>query len=161
MSKTPKNFNTTILEKVYKEMITEVCYEDFLKSLIIEVKKAKKIEDDLAKEEATKRYVEDIYPELPKDITYKRFIEKIVEEKKWWDYFYEYDESMDDDGADYEYYIMIGEKAFEVIVHCDAEWVGDWSVRKNLPGEISVSKITELKFELLSKTECSAKIKLK
>ena len=159
MSKIPKNFNTTILEKVYKKMITEVSYEDFLDTLIAEVKEVKKNEDALAKEEASKITIEDIYPELPKGTTYEEYIEEIVEENEWFDYFYD-SNGMDDEGADYEYFIMVGDKAFQVDIHCKAEWVGDWSVRKNLPGEVSVVNITELKFELISKSDNSAKIKI-
>jgi hypothetical protein len=159
MSKIPKNFNTTILEKVYKKMITEVSYEDFLDTLIAEVKEVKKNEDALAKEEASKITIEDIYPELPKGTTHEEYIEEIVEENEWFDYFYD-SNGMDDEGADHEYFIMIEDKAFQVDIHCEADWVGDWSVRKNLPGEVSIVKITELKYELISKKDNTAIIKL-
>ena len=139
-------------------MISEVAYEDFLNTLITECKAVKKIEDDLTKEEATKRYVEFVYPKITDSTKYKAFIKKFVDDGYWNDVWS--DVELSDDGDDYEFYIMIGDKVFETIIHCEAEWVGDWSVRKNLVGKISLSKITEVKFELLSKTESSAEIKL-
>ena len=159
MNKIPKKIDTSIIEKVYNKMITEVSYEDFLKTLITEVNEVKKNEDALAKEQALKRSIEDIYPEPPKDTTYEEYITTIVDANEWWDYFYDF-YGIDDEGVDYEYFIMVGDKVFQVDVHCKAEWVGDWSVRKNLPGEVSVVNITELKFELISKTDNTVIIKL-
>ena len=51
---------------------------------------------------------------------------------------------MDDDGSDDVMYFKVLDKFYEVELHCEAEWVSEWSVRKNLPGEISVTNVKEV-----------------
>lgn len=80
----------------------------------------------------------------PEDgMTHKEAIEDKVENNDYRDLFYDSD-GLDDSGADDVVYFKVEDKFYEVEIHCEAEWVGDWSVRKNLPGDVSATKITEL-----------------
>ena len=112
------------------------------------------------KEEKSKIRVENIYPEPNDGKTIKNFIKSIVKKGDWYDVFA--DEDLDDDGADINDYYMIGDKLYDVELHCEAEWCGDWSVRANLPGEVTVVTIREIThFEILEKNKKSIMIKLK
>lgn len=108
-----------------------------------------------AKKESFKRTVsiskEEILPALKEDENLKEVILESIEDVSH-DIFYEPD-GLDDEGADETMVFKIGDAFYEVDVHCEAEWVGDWSVRKNLPGEVSIEAIREIKSFKIEKEE--------
>lgn len=87
--------------------------------------------------------VSDILPALKEKETVKKVILKSLKDVAH-DMFYD-EEGLDDEGADETVVFKIGDNFYEVDLHCEAEWVGDWSVRKNLPGELSVTSVKEIK----------------
>lgn len=92
-------------------------------------------------------YVEDRLPALKKDETLEQVILKHTNTLSS-DMFYDED-GLDDSGADETVVFKVGEQFYEVDLHCTAKWIGDWSVRKNLPGKISIEDIREIKeFEM-------------
>ena len=69
---------------------------------------------------------------------------------------------MPDEGVDRIEYFKIGNEIYEVDLHCEAEWVGDWSVRKNLPGEVSATSIKKITdFEILQEYDGYVLFKIK
>lgn len=59
---------------------------------------------------------------------------------------YKYDmyEEIDDEGVEYTKPFIVDGKFYEAELFCKAEWCGDFSSRRNLPGEIDVIKILEI-----------------
>ena len=85
----------------------------------------------------------DILPALKENETIEKVVLKSLEDVAH-DIFYEAG-GLDDDGATETMVFKIGESFYEIDLHCEAEWVGDWSVRKNLPGDLSVLDVREIK----------------
>ena len=50
-----------------------------------------------------------------------------------------------DEGSDFIDHYMINGKLYECTIHCDAEWHGDWSLKCNLPDDIYLTKVEEIK----------------
>jgi hypothetical protein len=95
-------------------------------------------------------YSEIIYPEIG-IIPISEFIQDKVENCDWYDFIDE--EYIPDEGADTEELFKIGDKLYNVKLHCEAEWCGDWSVRANLAGDISITEIEEITdYEVLQET---------
>lgn len=160
--KTPAKFNTSVIEKVFIEKNINIPFEEFIDALIIEENIVKEKEEIKLKEENSKIYVsvENIYPKLDSNTTIEEHFDSIVDEGDWYDFFV--DDDLPDEGADGNEYYMVGEKLYEVELHCEAEWIGDWSVRANVPSDVSVTKIKEIKkFEILEKNKNSITIKIK
>jgi len=117
---------------------TKISTKEFTEKLIEkEIKRAKK--------ESFKKtaYIENILPGLKINESLEEAILKSIKGSTH-DMFYESD-GLDDDGADETIVFKIGDNFYEVDLHCEAEWVGEWSVRKNLPGKVSVSAVREIK----------------
>lgn len=82
-----------------------------------------------------------------------------------------FEDDFPDGGEDYEAHFLIGSKLFKSVIHFEAEWIGDWSMRCNVPTNPSMKSWEEIKdFELqcelpdeLSKfdTFCAKYVKLK
>jgi hypothetical protein len=159
MSKEIKKIEISIIEKVYNNITTKISYDDFLKLLITETNSVKELKKKKEEEERSKIYIDNVYPEIDEDISIDDYLEGIVEEYEWWDVFYDSD-GMPDEGLDDDFYVMVGDKVYKIEVHCEANWVGDWSVRKNLPGDVTINDFNEVNFELLEKHDGGAKIKL-
>lgn len=82
-------------------------------------------------------------------IDINEFINKVVRNADYHDFFY-IEGGLPDKGVDDIDYYKVGDKIYEVSLHCEAEWVGDWSVRENLPGEVSLVSVLEITdFEIL------------
>jgi hypothetical protein len=129
--------------------------DNFFSVLKEEKKKLKAIKEkeEIEANSVKKIYKDHIFPELPESYEIDEFLEECVEENDYHDTFYEY-EGMDDGGADDVVYFKVADKIYEVKLHCEAEWVGDWSVRKNLPGKVSITSIKEIEnFEILTNDE--------
>jgi hypothetical protein len=168
-----KTVSIEVLERVYNNLEIDYPINDLLSALQVEQDRIndennKEIERErLAKEEESKKiWIENVREKLPeehKDCV-EDYIDELVEEMEWWDVFYDYD-GMDDDGDDTSEYFLIGDKLYLVDIHCEAEWVGDWSVRKNLPGDVSVQAVHEVDgftiIEGLVKDGESVQVKLK
>lgn len=122
------------LDKFFKVLEEERMLED-------EIKRLQKQEEEKIK------YIEDDFDfdGLPFDTTPEKLIKSTLRDVKH-DMFYEYD-GLPDEGVDRTIYVKIGDKIYEVKLHCEAEWVGDWSVRKNLPGDVSIISITEIEYK--------------
>lgn len=166
MSKETK-FKESTIRKVLTGMsiddthITKSVIDEFInlmnKEAEIEKLEAKRIKE----EEDSKLCVEIVIDKLPDGKTVQEWYKEYINENYYGDAFYR-SEGLPDEGDDLEEYIMIGDKLYLGDIHCEAEWVGDWSVRKNLPGEISVTKITEIKnFEVIEVKEGYVIAKLK
>jgi hypothetical protein len=119
--------------------------DEFIKSLKQKDKDRKKAEDE--KPIHVEVYSDAIITELEHGWTPEEAIRESVSSAKNSDVYHDifYDpKGLDDSGADATVYFKGMDKFYKVELHCKAEWVGDWSVRKNIPGDVSVTKITEL-----------------
>lgn len=142
-------FSQKDIEEVFEEQEIRFPIKDFMNALNANVTRKKR---EAAEIEAKKPLLVEICApaiitqlkegETPEEAI-KFSIKKDKSEHALWDLFYEYD-GMDDDGSDDVMYFKVLDKFYEVDLHCEAEWVSDWSVRKNLPGDISVTKIREV-----------------
>ena len=142
-------FSQQDIEEVFEEQEIRFPIKDFMNALNANVRRKKKEAEEI---EARKPILIEVC--APAIITQlkegenpekaiKFSIKKERNEHGLWDLFYDR-EGMDDDGSDDIMYFKVLDKFYEVELHCEAEWVGDWSVRKNLPGDISVTKIKEV-----------------
>jgi hypothetical protein len=156
-SKKTETFSKQAIEKAFKENGIKFPLKDFIKSL----KTVSKI--NIVKKKAIKKkpkfktieiYSNNIHPALKSGITLEDFIEEVVDNGDYFDMF-DTERGMSDDGGDDVEYHKVGDKIYKVSLHCEAEWVGDWSVRKNLPGAVTVTDIKEIKNFKIIKTEKS------
>jgi hypothetical protein len=157
-----KKFSLETIKSVYFSTDFKLPFDDFVKELEA-IDKSEKVDEKKKKDdEAKKREVHHVFSELPADYeSIDDFLEEKVDEYEWHDTFYDSD-GIDDDGADTIEYFKVGDKIFEVDLHCEAEWVGDWSVRKNLPGDVSITDFNEITdFTILEEDENYLLIKLK
>ena len=164
MAKIPNKFSASAIERVFKEQKIKCDFNTFITALIDVEKKDKAEKAAIEKEESLKIHVEMVYPALKKDVTIEEFIEELIDERDdWYDHFQvDAEGGMDDDGEDDTLYYKVGDKFYEVEIHCEADWVGDWSVRANLPGDVSVVSIKEIEnFEIVETKKNSVIIKKK
>ena len=162
MAKKITKINVEFVEQAFKNLKIEQHYNAFIEDVTNQANVAEKIKADIKAEEAKKITAYHVQKELPEDYSsHEEFIEFLVDDfDDWYDTFYEDD--MDDYGVDDIEYFLIGDKLFEVGLHCEAEWVSDWSVRANLPGKVSITSIKEIEdFTLIKNHGNSADIKLK
>ena len=132
---------------------TKISTQEFTEGL--EEKEIKRSKKESFKKTA---HVEDILPALKEKETINKVVLKSIKDVAH-DLFYEED-GLDDEGADETLVFKIGDCFYEIDLHCDAEWVGDWSVRKNLPGKVSVEAVREIKeFQIESETEGCIELK--
>lgn len=131
---------------------TKVSTKEFVETLT--EKESKRAEIEAFKRTA---YIEYVLPALKE----KETIEGVVlNELKGItsDIFYNED-GLDDSGADETMVFKIGDAFYEVDLHCKAEWIGDWSVRQNVPGEVTVESVREIKsFEIKKESEGSIEL---
>jgi hypothetical protein len=157
-----KKFTGEQIKNIFEQNICRslgYSFEQFYASLI-ELSDREKAEEKTRKDEKKRRIninENNIYPDLDNDTyggdTYEERIKSIVDEED--DYFKDklYGCDIPDDGSDFDEYLKIGGKVFLVDIHCKADWCGDWSVRANLPGELSVTGIKEIEYELIEEFE--------
>ena len=113
------------------EIPSSEALEDVIKILTKKSKERKKL----------KTYHADVLSDVNK-------IKKTIKQIIWHDYFY--DKKLPDKGFDFEIYYIIKSELYKVSLHCDVEWVGDYSVRKNLPENVSIISITKIEnFEII------------
>lgn len=156
----PQIFSTLAIEMVFNKKNINISFKEFIDTLIIEENIVKQEQEAKIREEKSKIYIDEVYPPLDFGITIEDYIKNIIDNEEWYDVFA--DDDFPDEGIDENFYYMVGEKLYMVELHCDAEWCGDWSVRANLPGDVSVSTITEIEhFEILNKKKNSVTVKLK
>ena len=154
------------LEIVYKEFVPGTSFEDLYKQLErVEAEQKEIIKQEKIKKEfeASKTIVLDSYYIIENDENQEidLFLEYQVDIMDWDSKFYEGD-GIPDDGVDGEEYFLIDGKLYLVSLHCEANWVGDWSVRKNLPGDVNITNFYEIKdFDVIEKIGESIRIKIK
>ena len=54
------------------------------------------------------------------------------------------DDPLSDDGEDVEDYCLINSELYKFELHLEVEWVGDWSVRANVPDRFNLTKLTKI-----------------
>ena len=133
------------IKEVFLEKNIQFPLDEFIKAVEQQEKNRKETKKaiEAAMPEIVDVYSEAILPELEEDETVEEVIENAVDSNDYHDMFYDPD-GLDDYGADDIAYFKVGDKFYEVELHCEANWVGDWSVRKNLPGEVTVLSVKEL-----------------
>lgn len=155
-----ETFSKQAIEKAFKENGIKFPLKDFIKSLRNKEKpktSKKKTVKSKPKFKTIEIYKENIHPILEDGVTIEQFMEEVVDNGEYYDLFYDSD-GMSDNGADDIEYHQVGEKVYKISLHCKAEWIGDWSVRKNLPGNVSVTEIEEIKDFKIKKKESYANI---
>lgn len=147
-----------VIEKYYnsidlKEFMELVKKEDEL--ILAEEKKRKK-------EEAKTKYIENQFvysdeqlddymgddPYTPEDFVV--FLEELIHEELddvRYDIFS--GEDIPDEGVSKIDYAKINDKFYQFKISCEAEWVGDWSVRANTVGRMTISELKELKCKVI------------
>ena len=157
-----ENFSSKLIEKAYKQNNIEFPYEKFFSTLKLQKEEEDNEKLKKKKEKENRRETEFVYPEQESNVFYEKFIkEKIKEYGNWYDDFEDGD-GLPDEGVDRIEYFKIGNEIYEVDLHCEAEWVGDWSVRKNLPGEVSATSIKKITdFEILQEYDGYVLFKIK
>lgn len=145
------------IEEVFAEQEIKFPIEDFINALKANAKRRKQKEKEI--EDSKPNFVEIYSPAIIQDLeddeTPEEAIENSVEndDHAYSDLFYD-EKGMDDEGDNAIVYFKVLDKFYEVEIHCEADWVGDWSVRKNLPGDVSIVSIEELKtFKVQEDTE--------
>lgn len=144
-----KKIDICVIEQALKNLNLESHLPEFLIEITNEQNKFIEVEKKRKIEKAKEIDVLFVYDKLSEEAEgdFEWFIDSIVENEDWFDNFAD---DLDDDGADDTIYFMIGDKLYEVGIHCEAEWCGDWSVRANLPGTVSTTTIKEIKgFEVI------------
>jgi hypothetical protein len=142
-------FSQKDIEEVFEEQEIRFPIVDFMNALNANVKRKEREAEEI---EARKPLLIEVCApaiitqlkegETPEEAI-KLSIKKDRNEHGLWDLFYESD-GMDDDGSDDVIYFKVLDKFYEVNLHCEAEWVSEWSVRKNLPGDINVTNVKEV-----------------
>ena len=56
----------------------------------------------------------------------------------------DFNRGLGDEGQDYYEILKINGTFYKAELFCESEWVGDWSVRKNLPSNSSVKELFEI-----------------
>lgn len=140
-----------VLKLAFEKINANVSFDTFIKYC-----------DDIQEEQNKEVEVFNIYETIPSEFeTVEDYIEEIVDKDDIHEIFYDED-GMDDNGADESVYYMIENKLYCVELHCEAEWVGDWSVRKNLPGDVSITSVKEITdFNIIENSDDYMLIKIK
>lgn len=155
------------MKKISIKIIKKVLSESNIDTNIVDlmIKEEENILNNKKIEQAEKAKIKEVFiirkEQKYDDDDYIEEIEEIITSyEHWHDEFYDI-EGLGDAGVDAIKYIIIGNNLYEVELHCTAEWVGDWSVRKNLPGKVSVTEITKIKsFEISKEYTDWAEIKI-
>ena len=80
---------------------------------------------------------------VSEDINHKEYLSKhIANGDGYWDLFIE--DNLPDYGVDEIEYFKVNSIIYKVKIHCDVDWCGDWSVRKNLPTSWYLTDIEEI-----------------
>ena len=58
-----------------------------------------------------------------------------------------------DEGVTEIFYAKYGDKYYELEIHCGAEWIGDWSVRANVPSDTTIKSVKEIQCKVLNEDE--------
>ncbi len=127
-----------LVKQIYKSTPN---YEQFVKEIELQIKIKKQLKENKSKLKNLEIYIE----ESEDDIT---TIQEYVKELPYWDMYYDYD-GLPDGGIFDEMYIKIKDIVYLVKLHCEVEWNGEWSVRKNLPDELKIIDITEIDCEIV------------
>lgn len=53
----------------------------------------------------------------------------------------DYDKGVPDGGVDYDRLVKVNDKFYHVEVNSGAEWIGEWSMRKNVAGDATINKL--------------------
>ena len=152
-----EKFKKEDIETVFKEKNIQFPLEEFIQALTQkELARQKAYEEELAieaaKPESFEIYKEAILEAPTPGTRVEDLIISAVKNNDYYDLFYDSD-GMDDDGEDATVYFKVGDKFYKVEIHCEADWVGDWSVRKNLPGNVNVESIKEVSVYTVRKDE--------
>lgn len=134
-------YDLKTIEKAFNEMNLNASFTDF-KALLEQDEKAIKEKEKAkkARRDATKD-INDIYSiELLEGRDVDDFIRDTVPEI---DDLFDC-EDVEDGDVEMTYYVKVGDKIYELELTCEAEWVGDWSMRCNVPGTIEVGEIKEI-----------------
>ena len=136
------NFSQKVIEEVFVEQRINSSLLDFINALHVKAEQIRLIEESKPIEVE----VCDILPELSEGATIEGAINSHIKKHivGFSDSFYDPDSTLEDSGADNIFYFKVGDKFYEVNVHCTAEWCSEWSMRKNIPGDISATSIKEL-----------------
>ena len=152
----------SIIKEVYNGLTELVTYDEFLRRLKVVDDEQKLIKYNKEEDEAKNIEVYDhfiIKDESTEDVG--ELLDNCVPDMDWFDTFYEED-GIDDDGEDIEEYMLVNDRLYLVQLHCTAEWVSDWSVRKNLPGDVTQHGFKEIEIDTISiDSDGDAKIKIK
>ncbi len=151
-------YDLKTIEKAFNEMNLNASFTDF-KALLEQDEKAIKEKEkaEKARRDATKE-VMDFYPALPEGEDVDDFIRDTVPEI---DDLFDC-EDVEDGDADREYYVKVGDKIYQLELTCEAEWVGDWSMRCNVPGTVEVGTIKEITdYEILNESDGYMQILIK
>lgn len=151
-------YDLTTIEKAFNEMNLNASFTDF-KALLEQDKKAIKEKEkaEKARRDATKE-VMDFYPAVPEGEDVDDFIRDTVPTID--DLFT--CEDVEDGDAEREYYVKVGDKIYQLELTCEAEWVGDWSMRCNVPGTKEVGTIKEITdYEILNESDGYMQILIK
>jgi hypothetical protein len=109
----------------------------------------------------TKRIDDDYFFELSEGDTIEEFFEELADDDNIREFFCCEDE-IPDEGLEDVIYVKVGDKFYEVEIACDAEWIGDWSVRANVVGDVSINSFKEIEeYEIVSSDKYSITIKIK
>ena len=150
------NINIKTLEKVYSECGITTPFYDFISALKAEMKFNKQQKKLKRIEEASIIHIDYEFSEVK--IPIEDFIKNQIEEESdiLSDVFYY--EDFPDEGDDFYTYWKINDLYYEIIIHCYAEWISEWSARKNVIGDISLLSFKEIiNYEIIS----DSRIKLK
>lgn len=149
-----------VVKQAFNDLNIDHPVEDFIKSV---EERQKAFEKQKKAEKAEKERIKDVnfvFESIPEGKTIDEFLDEWFEEYDSWDMFYDYD-GIPDEGVSITELFLVGDKLYSVDLDCEAEWVGDWSVRKNLPGERSITRVEEVpSFELLERSEECARVKI-
>ena len=158
------------MTKEFQELIIEIFDENNIDFNVVTffqlVKEKKKRQKDLKKQKDVKRdkrkslicsiEAVDIEEEYGDDWTLEDIISEevgcYINDKLSTYEIFHYD-NYPDEGSTEILYAKCGDKYYELEVHCDAEWVGDWSVRANVTGSASVKSVKEIKCKVLNEDE--------
>lgn len=140
-------FSQEDIEEVFAEQEIRFPIKDFMNALKANVQRKKR---EAAEIEARKPLIVEIcapaiITKLKEGETPEEAIHNSVEndEHDYHDLFYD-EKGLDDEGADDTVYFKVLDKFYAVDIHCEAEWVSDWSCRKNLPGDVNVMDFREV-----------------
>jgi len=136
------NFSQKVIEEVFVEQRINSSLLDFINALHVKAEQIRLIEESKPIEVE----VCDILPEIVEGETVEESVKSYVKKHivGFIDSFYYPNKILEDCGEDKIFYFKIGDKFYELNVHCVVEWRGDWSTRKNVIVDLVVTSIIEL-----------------